>query len=163
MAVSMLMHVSDCPRCGVVLRAADQMAEEDLNALPRDKPFMVEAKRTRSLQHHRLLFALIRKAARACPTPITENALRQWLTVRTGHVDVLPLGFGQSYMAPRSWAFDKMDQTEFRKLFDDVVKLILTEVAPSLPASFADEFLSLLDGAEGGVATSVAPRRERAA
>lgn len=147
MAHSLLMHVHDCAHCGVSLKAADQLAEEDLNTLPRAKPFMVEARRTRSLPQHRLLFALIRKAARACPTPITENALRMWLTVRTGHVDILPLGFGQSYQAPRSWAFDKMDQGEFRELFDDVVKLILSEVAPSLPASFADEFLAVLDGA----------------
>ena len=146
MAHALLMHVSDCPRCGVSLKAADQLAEEDLNLLPRAKPFMVEAKGTRSLPQHRLLFKLIRETARACPTPISENALRQWLTVRTGHFDAMPLGFGKSYEAPRSWAFDKMTGPEFRELFDDVVKLILTEVAPNLPATFADEFLAILDG-----------------
>ena len=146
MAASLLMHVHDCPRCGVSLKAADQLAEEDLNTLPRAKPFMVEAKRTRSLPQHRLLFSLIRKTAKSTPTPISENALRQWLTIRTGHFDVMPLGFGNSYQAPRSWAFDKMDQGEFRQLFDDVVKLILEEVAPNLPDTFADEFLAILDG-----------------
>lgn len=146
MSHALLMHVHDCPHCGVTLKAADQLAEEDLNTLPRAKPFMVDVKRTRSLPHHRLLFSLIRKTAQSTPTPISENALRQWLTVRTGHVDPMPLGFGQSYQAPRSWAFERMDQGEFRKLFDDVVNLILTEVAPNLPATFADEFLAILDG-----------------
>lgn len=137
-------------RRGNALVPADQLAEEDLLAFSETKPVMVEAHTTRSLPQHRLLFGLIRKAAKATPTPITENALRQWLTVRTGHVDVLPLAFGQSYQAPRSWAFNKMDGEEFRRLFDDVVHLILTEVAPNLPATFADEFLAVLDGSQGG-------------
>lgn len=145
MAHSLLLHVHDCPRCGVSLQAADQLAEEDINTLPRGKQFMAEVKQSRSLPQHRLLFALIRKVARSTPTPLKENALRQWLTVNTGHVDIMPLGFGKTYEAPRSWAFDKMDGDEFRKLFDDVVHLIMTEVAPGLPATFADEFLAMLD------------------
>lgn len=145
MAHSLLMR-----REGGKLVPADALAEEDLLSFSDKRPVMVEVRHPRSLPQHRLLFGLIRKAAKACPTPITENALRQWLTVRTGHVDVLPLAFGQSYQAPRSWAFDKMDGAEFRKLFDDVVFLILTEVAPSLPDSFANEFLALLDGVSKG-------------
>lgn len=136
-------------RVGAHLIPADQLAEEDVMELPSTKPLMVKVTTTRSLPQHRLLFGLIRKAARACPTPVTENALRQWLTVRTGHVDHLPLGFGKTYEAPRSWAFDKMDGTEFRKLFDDVVHLILTDVAPNLPASFADEFIAILESSQG--------------
>lgn len=141
MAHSLLMH-----REGGKLVPADAMAEEDLMEFSDKRPVLVEVRHPRSLPQHRLLFGLIRKAAKATSTPITENALRQWLTVRTGHVDVLPLGFGKSYEAPRSWAFDKMDGEEFRRLFNDVVHLILTEVAPNLPATFADEFLAILDG-----------------
>lgn len=135
-------------RSGTRLIPADAMAEEDMLELSSTKPLMVKVTTTRSLPQHRLLFRLIRKTARATPTPVTENALRQWLTIRTGHVDYLPLGFGKSYAAPRSWAFDKMDGAEFRKLFDDVVHLILTEVAPNLPADFADEFLAMLEPQE---------------
>lgn len=157
MARELLMH-----RHGNRLVPADQMAEEDLLEFSDSKPVLVEVRHPRSLPQHRLLFGLIRKAARACPTPVTENALRQWLTVRTGHVDYLPLGFGKSYAAPRSWAFDKMDGEEFRKLFDDVVHLILSEVAPGLPQSFADEFIAILEsvsqghGAGGGNVSRVA-------
>lgn len=145
MAHSLLMH-----RQGGKLVPADALAEEDLLSFSDKKPVMVEVRHPRSLPQHRLLFGLIRKTAQACPTPVSESALRQWLTVRTGHFDTLPLAFGQSYQAPRSWAFEKMDGAEFRKLFDDVVHLILTEVAPSLPASFINEFLSILDGKEAG-------------
>lgn len=141
----LLLTVHDCPKCGVSLQAADQLAQEDMNALQRGKNLICDVKNPRSLPQHRFLFQLIRKVAHATPTPMSENALRQWLTVRTGHVDVLPLGFGKTYEAPRSWAFDKMDQAEFRKLFDDVVKLILEEVCPALPDSFADEFLAMLE------------------
>ena len=145
MARELLMH-----RHGNKLVPADQMAEEDLLTFSETKPVLVEVRSPRSLPQHRLLFKLIRDTARACPTPVSENALRQWLTVRTGHVDMLPLGFGKSYEAPRSWAFDKMDGDEFRKLFDDVVHLILTEVAPGLPQSFTDKFVALLESVSQG-------------
>jgi hypothetical protein len=145
-------------RLGDKLVPMDELAAQDMAELPEGKPVMVRATRSRSLPQHRLLFSLIRKAALACPTPVSENALRQWLTVRTGHVDYLPLGFGKSYAAPRSWAFDKMDQGEFRKLFDDVVQLILTEVAPGLSEGFADEFISILDGRDAGGSNAPASR-----
>lgn len=145
-------------RSGHVLTPADDLAAEDMLAIKEGKPALVEVRHPRSLPQHRLLFKLIRETARSTPTPLSENALRQWLTVRSGHVDIMPLGFGKSYEAPRSWAFDKMDQVEFRKLFEDVVHLILTEVAPQLPESFTDQFLQLLDGQEAGVAQQ-APSR----
>jgi len=145
MAETLLMHVHDCPACGVSLQASDQLAEEDLNALSRAKAFMVDVRHPRSLPQHRFLFRLIRFTAQATPTGVSEHALRTWLTVRTGHVESLPLGFGKSYEAPRSWAFEKMEQPEFQKLFDDVVHLILTEVAPSLYERFADDFLAMLE------------------
>jgi hypothetical protein len=126
------------------LTPADDLAAEDMLHIKEGKPALVEVRHPRSLPQHRLLFKMIREVARSTPTPLSENALRQWLTVKTGHVDVMPLGFGRSYEAPRSWAFDKMDQAEFRQLFEDVVHLVLTEVAPNLPESFTDEFLRLL-------------------
>lgn len=140
-----LLAVHDCPKCGVSLQAADQLAQEDLNALPRGPKLLCDVRRPRSVPQHRLLFALIRKVAVNAPTPMSEHALRQWLTVRTGHTEELPLAFGKSYTAARSWAFDKMDQGEFRQLFDDVVQLILTEVCPNLPEGFADEFTAMLE------------------
>lgn len=137
-------------RSGQALKPADDLAAEDMLAIKEGKPALVEVRHPRSLPQHRLLFKLIRETARSTPTPLSENALRQWLTVRSGHVDYLPLGFGKAYEAPRSWAFDKMDQVEFRQLFEDVVRLILTEVCPNLPQSFTDQFLAMLGTAEGG-------------
>lgn len=134
-------------RHAMKLIPADDLAAEDMLNIKEGKPCLVGVRHPRSLPQHRLLFKMIRETALACPTPVSENALRQWLTVRTGYVDILPLGFGKSYEAPRSWAFDKMDQVEFRKLFEDVVALILTEVMPGLPPSFTDKFLALLGDA----------------
>lgn len=152
MATEILMR-----REGSHLVPADQLAEEDVLELKAGAEFLVEVRKPRSLQHHRLLFALLRKVARSTPTPLSEKALLSWVKVRTGHVEVLPLGFGKTYEAPDSIAFSEMDQGAFRKFFDKVVKLILEEVAPNLPDNFADEFLAMLDtdnrgsrGAAGG-------------
>lgn len=141
-------------REGSRLVPADQLAEEDVLALT-GGPFLVEVRKPRSLQHHRLLFALLRKVARSTPTPLNEKALLSWVKVRTGHIDPLPLGFGKVYEAPASIAFTEMDQGEFRRFFDDVVTLILAEVAPGLPATFADEFLAMLDQGPDGAKNPV--------
>ncbi|WP_332691682.1 DUF1367 family protein [Devosia sp.] len=140
MAAEILMR-----REGSHLVPADQLAEEDVRELSAGAEFIVEVRKPRSLQHHRLLFALLRKVARSTETPLNENALRSWVLVRTGNVDVLPLGFGKTYEAPKSMSFANMDQGDFRKLFDAAVHLILTEVAPGLPDNFADEFIAMLD------------------
>lgn len=132
-------------REGSRLVPADQLAEEDVLALKAGAEFLVEVRKPRSLQHHRLLFALLRKVARSTPTPISEDALLSWVKVRTGHVEYVPLGFGKSYAAPTSIAFRNMDQGQFRTFFDEVVKLILTEVAPGMPDDFADEFAAMLE------------------
>jgi hypothetical protein len=154
-------------REGSHLVPADQLAEEDVRELKAGAEFIVEVRKPRSLQHHRLLFALLRKVAKSTPTPLSEDALRAWVLVRTGHVDVLPLGFGKTYEAPKSMSFAAMDQGEFRKLFDDAVHLILTEVAPGLPDNFADEFIAMLDSkvllAADREGVSAPSRRERAA
>ena len=142
---ALLLHVHDCPHCGVSLQAADQLAEEDLNALPRGKQFMCEVKRSRSLPHHRLFMAMIRKIAHATPTPLNEKALRAYVTVKAGHVDTIPLAFGKTYQAPASIAFQAMNQAEFRDFFERAVEIILTDICPALPDGFADEILAMVD------------------
>lgn len=127
MSLPLLMH-----RKGFVLAPSDRLAEEDLATLALGKNVLVEVRKPRSLQHHRLLFALLRKVARSTPTPLSEDALLSWVKVRTGHVEHVPLGFGRSYEAPASIAFSAMDQAQFREFFDRVVALICTEVVPGL-------------------------------
>ena len=119
-------------RKGLTLVPADRLAEEDLQALPIGKQLLVEVRKPRSLQHHRLLFALLRKVAESTPTPLSENALLSWVKVRTGYVEMVPLGFGKSYAAPASIAFGNMDQGEFGLFFDRVVELICAEIVPGL-------------------------------
>lgn len=142
---TLLLHRHDCSLCGMALKASDQLAEDDMAKLPLRKDFTAEVKQPRSPQHHRLFFAMLRKVAQSTPTPLDEQALLQWIKVKTGHVTLLPLGFGRFYEAPASIDWRQMDQGQFREFFDRAVQVILTEVAPNLPASFADEFLAMLD------------------
>lgn len=141
----LLLTVHDCPKCGVSLQAADQLAQDDLNALPRGPKLLCDVRKPRSVQHHRLFFAMVRKIAQATPTPLNEEALRDYITVKAGHVNTIPLAFGKVYRAPASIAFDKMDQIQFRAFFDRAVEIILTDICPALPDGFADEFLAMLE------------------
>lgn len=132
-------------RVGNVMRPADKLASEDLETLKEGKNLLVTVTQPRSLQHHRLFFAMVRKVAQATATPLDEDALRDYITVKAGHVKTLPLAFGEQYLAPASIAFSQMDQTAFRKFFDRAVEIILTDICPNLPATFADEFLAMLE------------------
>jgi hypothetical protein len=143
-------------RSGHVLRPADDLAAEDMTALKEGKRLLVTVTHARSLQQHRLFFAMLRKVAQSTPTPLSEAALLSWVKVKTGHVETLPLGFGQVYQAPASIAWDKMDQREFRQFFDRAVELILTDICPALPASFADEFLAMLEAPSSSTAKAPA-------
>ena len=118
-------------RRGSILVPADRLAAEDVERLAIAKPVLVEAKQPRSLPHHRLLFALLRKVADNCEG-VTEHALLSWLKVKLGHVEHMPLGFGKSYEAPASISFAAMSQPEFRAFFDGAVDLICREVIPGL-------------------------------
>jgi hypothetical protein len=119
-------------RKNLSLIPADRLAEEDLAALSLTAQLLVDVRKPRSPQHHRLLFALLRKVAQSTPTPLSENALLSWVKVRTGHVEHVPLGFGRSYEAPASIAFGNMDQAEFGLFFDRVADLICAEIVPGL-------------------------------
>lgn len=127
MAASLLVY-----RKGLSLIPADRMAEEDMEKLSTTKPLMVDVRQPRSLPHHRLLFALLRKIAQSTPTPLSEDALLSWIKMKTGHVEFVPLGFGQSYAAPASIAFTKMSQDQFNSFFDEVVNLICSEIVPGI-------------------------------
>lgn len=118
-------------RRGSTLVPADRLAAEDVEKLALGKPVLVEARQPRSLPHHRLLFALLRKVTENMDG-VTEHALLSWLKVKLGHVEHMPLGFGRSYEAPASISFTAMPQPEFRAFFDGAVDLICREVIPGL-------------------------------
>lgn len=69
----------------------------------------------RSPAFHRAHFALIKLIFESQETFSDPEALRAWLTVGAGHCDMLPGPSGELVAVPRSIAYERMDETDFRE------------------------------------------------
>jgi hypothetical protein len=91
----------------------------------------------RSIQHHRLLFALISIARENYDGPISTDAVLDVLKVQTGHVHVVKLMTGAVILTPASISFAKMDQDVFNKWFERAVDVLTRDFVPGLSADLA--------------------------
>lgn len=91
----------------------------------------VEATKARNPGHHRWFFALLKLIGDQTGEN-TENILFR-LKVRLGYVDEVKMRNGVTHLKPRSISYASMDQTEFAKFADDVVKMVIVEFLPGVP------------------------------
>lgn len=84
----------------------------------------------RSSGFHRRYFAMIGVAQEhgsdECRA-MTQDAFRKWMQIAVGSADVAPDGT----VIPRSIRFEKMDQDEFRRLYQDTLSYCLLHVLPT--------------------------------
>lgn len=104
----------------------------------------------RSVQHNRLLFALINIAIENCEGVISKRAIIDILKLKTGHVEVSTLPSGELMMTPSSISFDKMDQDQFNLWFPRAVDVIARDFLNGIdPLSLTKE---VHDRANGRIA-----------
>jgi hypothetical protein len=113
---------------GHTLIAQDRLAIDDIETIKDGALVTCEVKRSRSIQHHRRFFALVRFCFEHQREPVryqTEEAMRAAITISAGHRTELYMADGSvAYMA-NSIAWDKMDQAafnEFWRLACDAIK-----------------------------------------
>lgn|GEM_PF-296313 len=110
-----------------MLLPADSHAAAALAALPIAETIAVKVVRERSLPMHRLFFGILQHVAENSRFETAERLLVA-LKIRLGRYDLCRLPNGRCVPVPQSISFAAMDQTEFRRFFDDAVKLICEEV-----------------------------------
>jgi len=91
----------------------------------------------RSVQHHRLLFALIGIARDNYPEEISTEAVIATLKLRTGWVNVVALMTGEVIMVPKSISFQSMDRDAFNKWFPKAVTVLCRDFVPGLDEELA--------------------------
>lgn len=135
---------------------SDLEAQEELKA---GVTYRITAKRAagRSLQHHRLLFALIGIAKENYDGPISTETILATLKLRTGHVNVVALLTGEVIMIPRSISFQAMERDEFTAWFDRAVTVLCRDFVPGLAESMARAEIARRAGCALPVA-NLAPR-----
>lgn len=128
-------------RRGETLVPNSKAAALEVAKLPADVPLRVEAVRTRSGSHHRLvwaLFSLVADALNSGPAPTpkewTAEDVALWVKVATGHVTPAVIR-GQKVLVPASIAYDAMDQAAFSRFSQAAFHYIATELCPWIKGS----------------------------
>jgi hypothetical protein len=113
------------------LLPADEAAGAALEHMKNGARVLVKLKEPRNEDHHRLMFAVLNKV---CENSEWQNpeALLDALKIEVGHVERMQSLDGKVYLKPRSIAFDKMDQIDFRRFFDRVMHVICEQIIPGL-------------------------------
>lgn len=102
-----------------------------------------EFKKTRNYEFHKRFFALLKTGFDAWePDSFTVEgveimprkdfeAFREWITIKCGFFDVIGNPDGSVKVQAKSIAFGNMHQTEFEKLYDQAINVILWKVLPN--------------------------------
>lgn len=108
------------------MSAADEESMDGLASGVTYRAVITRAK-GRSVQHHRLLFALIGMARENFDGELSIAAVLDVLKLKTGHVRITQLPSGELIMAPASISFESMDQDPFNAWFPRAVDVIARE------------------------------------
>lgn len=119
-------------RRGTFLVPEAPMDSEALSRYPSGARLRVTVTQPRSIQQHRLYWAMLALVVDNLDQPVTAEALHEWVKLKLGHVSQIKLRSGEIVEVPASVAFDKMDQAAFRDFFDRAVTLLTEHVIPGL-------------------------------
>lgn len=119
------------------LRAADEAGAEALRGIANGATVMVEVKRPRNLQHHKLFWTLM--------TVVHENMdheryptvedLCAAIKIAAGLRQRIELPNGDVGFIPGSIAFHKMDQAAFSEFYERVCDLIAAHFLPGVTSN----------------------------
>lgn len=115
----------------LVLMPCGDLDEQAFGKLPTDRDLRAEVVAPRNPGLHRKAFALLNIVWPHTSYPNIER-LRAALTIQAGYVDeVIRPSDGQVFWVPKSWAFDAMDDVEFREMYNALVNAALVIVPDS--------------------------------
>ena len=126
------------------LKIADEESEIALRKLKYGVVYDVEIKASRNPKFHRKFFKLIYTGFQNTKSKITNIELyRYYVTMKAGFYVSVKTGTG-TMILPKSISFAKMDETEFKKLYNAVFDQIIidTEADEELFRKELERFMS---------------------
>ena len=121
-------------RHGNGLYAADAASSDLLGKLPEGRSLKASVTVPRDLGNHRHFFLLLDAVWRNLPEGVemTRETLRAVLTVEAGHYEEFEGANGRLYRVPKSIAFSRMSEPEFKEFKDAVIRYVVTKLIPGL-------------------------------
>jgi len=117
---------------------------EMVSKLKEGERVMVSVQRARYPEHHRLVFAVLSRLAKA--TGRTTETILLHLKAETGYVDLVQLPDGRILGNPQSIAFENMGQDEFQAWWKEAEQIIKEQYLPALPNVQYEEIRDILIG-----------------
>ncbi len=112
-----------------------QAAEDLLAKWKMGDKIMVEVRRPRNPQHHRLFFALAKAVVDNTDRYKTVDLFVAACKIYAGHYDEIQMTDGRVGLIPKSISFESMSQDEFDPFFDralDLASKVLSVDAPTI-------------------------------
>lgn len=130
------MLAKDVGRFTVVLAPVDQFADEQAKRLPRDRDLAVEARARRNMKQHALYWVLMGLVADADDRFHDAEEASDYCKFKIKHVKAVhnPVT-GNTYLVPKSMSEASMSAEQFRRYFNRVVHVVLTDIVPGLKES----------------------------
>ena len=130
------MLAKDVGRFTVVLAPVDQFADEQAKRLPRDRDLAVEARARRNMRQHALYWVLMGLVADADDRFHDAEEASDYCKFKIKHVKAVhnPVT-GNTYLVPKSMSEASMSAEQFRRYFNRVVHVVLTDIVPGLKES----------------------------
>jgi len=126
------------------IRPHDFMDGETIEGWRTGEVRQVTAKKARNWKNHKRLFSLFSLLLEAEPIEdyfkVTEN-LRYALMVGAGYFDWKPGIDGEALCVARSMSFEKMDEDEFRVMFENIIQTALSMLPQYLDGAQLDDML----------------------
>lgn len=118
-------------RTAAGLVAEDEDALLALGKVKLGDQVLVRVHRPRSIEQHRLFWALLTHVAEASAFETPERLLLA-LKIALGRFDLCQMPNGKMVPAPHSISFASMPQDEFQRFFDESVKAICEKLLPGM-------------------------------
>ena len=126
------------------LEPAYEQGEEIMQSM---KPGMykVTIKQSRNPEFHKLAFAFLNNVFEYQNHYTDREMLRDALSIMAGHVHMIEVRSNRTFIKVKSWAFDEMDELEFKPLIAKIVaaaikRFDLPPDAPWIPHIFVEDF-----------------------
>lgn len=105
---------------------------ELLSAIPLGKDLNAKLSAKRSLKQNQFYWCVLGKVVESHPFYMSSKAVHMAIKTRLGLVEEIKFHDGRMITVVSSTAFDVMDATEFRGVFDNAIEVILSEILPGI-------------------------------
>ena len=124
----------------------DEPADEFMASLKDGQQVLVTIRKPRSIQHHRLLFALLRKVTDNSDRWANERVLLDDLKLATGLFETRISALNQMpYPVPASISFAAMGQEEFGRWFEKAIAVLARDVLNCAPEALRAEVEAMVE------------------